>query len=162
MANNTVDDKVNTVTIKVPRFFKHAPETWFVPLEAQCDHKQLKTSSTKFYWCISALPSKVSAQRTHMIQDPGEDSYQEIKDSLIQLYSLSNHQKFEVLVNLPFTSDTMPSFLMSSMLNLYPKKFKPDFVSIGLFLLHLPQSIRDHLLALDLDKNPDALARKAN
>ena len=79
-----------------------------------------------------------------MIRDPGEDSYQEIKDFLIQLSSLSNYKKFEALINLPFTSDTKPTVHMSSMLNLYLKKFKLD------------------LLALDLDKNPDALARKAN
>ena len=141
MADSTIDDKVNsTVTIKVQPFFKHAPETWFVHLEAQFDLKQLKTSSTKFYWCISALLSEVSAQLTHMIRDPGEEPYQEIKDCLIQLYSLSNYQKFEALINLPFTRDTTPSILMSSMLNLYPKKFKLDLVFIGLFLRCLPQS----------------------
>ena len=102
MAEGTVDDEVNILTIKVPQFFKHAPETWFVHLEDQFDLKQFKTSSTKFYWCISALPFKVSAQLMQMIQDPGEDPYQEIEDLLIQLYSLSNHQKFEALINLPF------------------------------------------------------------
>ena len=56
----------------------------------------------------------------------------------------------------------MPSVLMSSILNLYPKKFNPDFIFIGLFLLRIPQSIQDHLLALDLDENPDVLARKVN
>ena len=101
MADGTVDDKVNTFTIKVPPFFKHAPETWFMHLEAQFDIKQLKTSSTKFYWCISASPSEVSAQLMHMIRDPGEDPYQEIKDCLIHLYSLSNYQKFEALINRP-------------------------------------------------------------
>ena len=88
---------------QVPLFFKYTPETWFVHLEAQFDLKQLKTSSTKFYWCIFALPSEVSNQLTHIIQDPGEDPYQEIKDHLIQLYSLRNYQKYEALINLPFT-----------------------------------------------------------
>ena len=97
-----------------------------------------------------------------MIRDPGEDPYQEIKDCLIHLYSLSNYQKFKALINLSFTSDTTPSVLMSSMLSLYPKKFKPDFVFIGLFLSRLPQSILDHLLALDLDQDPDRLAKKAD
>ena len=80
MADGTVYDKVKTITIKVLLFFKHSPETWFVHLEAQFDLEQLKTSSTKFYWCMFALPSEVSAQLTHMIQDHGEDPYQEIKD----------------------------------------------------------------------------------
>ena len=93
------------------------------------------------YWCISALPCNVSAQLTCLIQDPGEDPYQDIKDPLIHLYSLSNYQKFEALINLPFTRDTTPSVFISSMLNLYPKKFKPDFLFIGLFLCQLPQSI---------------------
>ena len=77
----------------------------------------------------------------HMIQDPGDNPYQDIKDCLIHLYSLSNYQKFETFINLPFTSDTIPSVLMSSMLNLYPKKFKPDFIFSGIFLRRLPQSI---------------------
>ena len=98
----------------------------------------------------------------HMIQNPGDDPYQEIKDCLIHLYNLSNYQNFEVLINLPFTSDTTPSVIMSSMLNLYLKKFKPDFVFICLFLRRLPQIIRDHLLALDLDEDPDKLAKKAD
>ena len=58
MAEGTIDDEVNTVTIKVPLFFKHAPETWFVNLEAQFDFKQLKPRSTKFYWCILLYPLK--------------------------------------------------------------------------------------------------------
>ena len=135
---NGLNDEVNTVTINVPPFFQHAPETWFAHLEAQSDIKKLTTSFTKFYYCISALPSDVSAHLTHMIRDPGDDPYQEIKDRLIHLYNLSNYQKFEALINLPFTSDTPPSVLMSSMLNLYPKKFKPDFVFIGLFIRVCP------------------------
>ena len=74
MANGIVNDKVNTVAIKVPPFFKHAPEH----LEAQFDLKQLKTSSTKFYYCISALPSEVATNLTHMIGDPGDYSYKKI------------------------------------------------------------------------------------
>ena len=41
MADGTVDDTVNTVTIKVTPFLKHAPETWFAHLEAQLDIKQI-------------------------------------------------------------------------------------------------------------------------
>ena len=99
-------------------------------LEAQFNLKQLKTSSTKFSYCISALHSKVAPQLVHMIRDSGEDPFQEIKDHLIHLYSLSYYQRFEALINLPFTSDTTPFVLMSSMLNLYPKKFKPDLSSL--------------------------------
>ena len=154
-------DTVNTVNIKLPPFFKHSPDRWFGHLEAQFDIGKIITSSTKFYWCISALPSYVSAQLTHLILHPGEDTYQDLKDRLIHLYSLGNHEKFEALINLPFTSNTEPSVLMSSMLNLYPKKVKPDFVFIGLFSRRFPQSIRDHLLALDIE-DPDALAKKAD
>ena len=50
---------------------------------------------------------------------------------------------------------------MSSMLNLYPKKYKLDFVFIILFLCQMPQTIHDHLLALDI-QDPDALAKKAD
>ena len=146
-------NSINNITL-----FQAFPDTWFVHMEAQLDIRIIIISSTKFYGCISALPCNVSAQLTCLIQDPGEDPYQDIKDPLIHLYSLSNYQKFEALINLPFTRDTTPSVFISSMLNLYPKKFKPDFLFIGLFLCQLPQSIWDHLLALV----PDALAKKAD
>ena len=55
----------------------------------------------------------------------------------------------------------MPSILMSSMLNLYPEKYKPDFVFMCLFLRQMPQTICDCLLALDI-QNPNALAKKAD
>ena len=93
MADGTVDNKVNNLTIKDPLFFKHAQKPGLCT------------------WRLNSM---------RMIQDPGEDPYQEIKDHLIQLYSHSNYQKFEALINLPFTSDTTPSVLMSSMLNMYP------------------------------------------
>ena len=120
------------------RFFKHTPETWFMHLEAQLDIKNITKSSTKFFWCISALPSNVSAQLTHMIRDLRVNPSQDIKDHLIHLYSLSNYQKFETLINLPFTSDTEPSILMSSILNLYPKNFKSDMFPLVYFSLVYP------------------------
>ena len=47
------------------------------------------------------------------------------------------------------------------MLNLYPKKYKPDFVFHGLFLLRMPQTIHDYPLARDI-QDPDALAKKSD
>ena len=71
---------IHHVIIKVPLFFKQAPDTWFVYLEAQFDIRKITTNSTKFYWAILALPSNIPNQLTHLIQDPGEDPYQDIKD----------------------------------------------------------------------------------
>ena len=77
------EDSVNNATIKVPPFFKHSLDTWFGHLEAQFDIRKITISSTKFYWCISALPSDISTQLTHLIQDPGDDSYQDICNALM-------------------------------------------------------------------------------
>ena len=127
MADGTVHNEINTITIKVPPFFKHAPETLFVHLEAQFNLKQLKVSSTKLYWCISALLSDVTPQLMHMIRDLGEDPYQEIKDCLIHLYSLSNYQKCETLINLPFTSDTTPLHPHQLHAKLVPQEVQTGF-----------------------------------
>ena len=97
----------------------------------------------------------------HLIQDPGEDPYQAIKDCQISLYSLNNYQGFKALINLPFLSNTTLSILMSSMLNLYPKGFKQDFVFRGLFLRRMPTDVCAHLLDLDISDS-NALAEKAD
>ena len=107
-------------SIKVPLFFKHTHNTWYGHLEAQFGIKKITASSTKFYWAISALPTDVPNHLTHLIQDPEEDPYQDIKDCLISLYSLSPYQKFKALFNLPLISNMMPSILINSMLNLFP------------------------------------------
>ena len=54
-----------------------------------------------------------------------------------------------------------PSILMNSILNLFPKKYKPEFVFLGFFLPRMPQTVCDYLLALDI-KDPDALSKKAD
>ena len=43
------NDSFHHVTIKVPTFYKHAPDTWFVHLEAQFALRKITTSSTKMY-----------------------------------------------------------------------------------------------------------------
>ena len=117
MADGIIEEKVNTITIKVPLFFKHAPETWFERLEAKFDIKKITTSSIKFYWCISALPSDVSARLTHMIRDPGDESYQDIKDCLIhQLSEIWNtyqtaSQDFPLRANLLSTPQAIQDLL---------------------------------------------------
>ena len=50
---------------------------------------------------------------------------------------------------------------MNSMLNLFPKKYQPNFAFQGLFLCLIPQTVFDHLLALAI-QDPDALAKKAD
>ena len=65
--DSDLNDIGHHVTIKVPSFFKHTPDTWFVHLEAQFDIRRISTSSTKFDWAILALPSDISHQLTNLI-----------------------------------------------------------------------------------------------
>ena len=117
---------------------------------------------TKFYWVISALsPDTVSNQFTHLIRDPGEDPYQTIKDHLISLYSLTDYQRIETLINMPLSGDITQSILMSLMLNLYPKGVKPDFVFSGLFLCQMPSNVLAHQLGLEIN-DTNALAKKSD
>ena len=88
--------------------------------------------------------------------DLEEDLYQTIKDHLISLYGLTNYQRFETLIDLPMSIDITPSILMSSMLNLYSKGVKPDFVFRG-HLFFFPA----HLLDLNINDN-NALAKQAD
>ena len=85
MADGIVNDEVNTIAIKVPPFSnmpqKPGSRTW----KLNSTLRSLQPAFTKFYYCISDLPSNVSAHLTHMIWDPGDDPYQEIKDGLIHL-----------------------------------------------------------------------------
>ena len=79
--------------------------------------KNLKKSSTKFYWCISALPSNISAQLTHLIWDLGEDPHQGLKEHLTTSTASVIIRYLNLIINLSFTSNTRAFVLMSSMLN---------------------------------------------
>ena len=155
-------DLLNTVSVKVPAFWPESAEAWFIQVEAQFALKGVTTSSTKFYYCVSAFNQDTANQVLDLIKSPpAVGPYEALKNRLLKLFALDDYQRYEAISNLPLSGDMKPSRLMSNMLALLPAGHEPCFFLKGAFLKRLPADIRAHLIRDDFS-DPIAFALKAD
>ena len=152
---------LTTVSVKLPSFWTDSPEVWFLQAEAQFENKGITVSRTKFTHCVAALPQDVACRLLDLVRAPPADPYAALRRRLIQMYSLSDFQRYQALQSLPLLSDQRPSELMDKMLVLLPEDEKPGFFFRGLFLDRLPADIRAHLLSESI-KDPRGMALRAD
>lgn len=152
---------LTTVSIKLPTFWTDSPEVWFLQAEAQFAIKRVTTSLTKFHHCVAALPQDVATRLIDLIRNPTSDPYATLRTSLIQMYTLSNFQRYQALQSIPVLTDQRPSELMDKMLVLLPEDEKPGFFFLGLFMDRLPADIRSHLLTESI-ADPRRMATRAD
>ena len=155
-------DLLNTVSVKVPAFWPESAEAWFIQVEAQFALKGVTTSSTKFYYCVSAFNQDTANQVLDLIKSPPAVGPNEaLKNRLLKLFALDDYQRYEAISNLPLSGDMKPSRLMSNMLALLPAGHEPCFFLKGAFLKRLPADIRAHLIRDDFS-DPISFALKAD
>ena len=124
------------VSIKLPTF----------QAEAQFTIKCVTTSMTKFHHCIAALPQDVATRLIDLIRDPTADPYTTLRARLVQIYTLTNFQRYQALQSIPVLTDQRPSELMDKMLVLLPEQGPPLVVQdpaakANLHLCLPPQSV---------------------
>lgn len=167
MPEGPVSDEVSahmpltTVSVKLPTFWTDSPEVWFIQAEAQFENKRITSSRTKFTHCVAALPQDVACRLLDLVRAPPADPYEALRRRLIQMYSLSDFQRYQALQSLPLMSDQRPSELMDKMLVLLPEDEKPGFFFRGLFMDRLPADIRAHLLSESIN-DPRGMAQRAD
>ena len=155
-------DLLNTVSVKVPAFWPESAEAWVIQVEAQFALKGVTTSSTKFYYCVSAFNQDTANQVLDLIKSPpAVGPYEALKNRLLKLFALDDYQRYEAISNLPLSGDMKPSRLMSNMLALLPAGHEPCFFLKGAFLKRLPADIRAHLIRDDFS-DPISFALKAD
>jgi len=155
-------DLLNTVSVKVPAFWPESAEAWFIQVEAQFALKGVTTSSTKFYYCVSAFNQDTANQVLDLIKSPpAVGPYEALKNRLLKLFALDDYQRYEAISNLPLSGDMKPSRLMSNMLALLPAGHEPCFFLKGAFLKRLPADIGAHLIRDDFS-DPISFALKAD
>ena len=123
------------VSIKLPTF----------QAKAQFEIKHVTTSMTKFHHCVAAIPQDVATCLIDLIRDPTADPYTTLRARLVQIYTLSNFQRYQALQSIPVT-DQRPSELMDKMLVLLPEQGPPLVVQdpaaqANLHLRLPPQSV---------------------
>ena len=137
--------EVSAVSIKLPTFWVHSPQTWFAQSEAQFAIRGVTADDTKYYYVVSALDSETANRALSILSDPpATDKYKAIKDFLIGTYGLSEQERASALLNLPGLGDMKPSELMDKMLALLGAH-KPCFLFKHIFIQHMPPHVRTPL-----------------
>ena len=84
---------------------------------------RITSSRTKFTNYVAALPQVVAFWLLDLVRAPPVKPYKALRRRLIQMYSLSNFQRYQSLKSLALLTDQCPSELMDKMLVLFPAWF---------------------------------------
>ena len=127
---------------------------WFAQAEAVFRRANITVSFTKYDHVLMKLPEQVVVSVRNLIsavQPTDLDAYEKLKARLTASYAKTRWQQVFALLRHPDIGDRRPSQLMNEMLALLPAGDNGDStLFLGLFLLRLPVSMRDHLAAADL------------
>jgi len=146
---------VAAVGVKLPDFWTSDPVMWFAQAEAVFRRSNITTSFTKYDHVLMKLPEPVVVSVRNLVstvRPTDTDAYEKLKARLTASYAKTRWQKAFALLRHPDLGDRRPSQLMNEMLALLPDGDNGDStLFLGLFLLRLPVSMRDHLAAADLN-----------
>jgi hypothetical protein len=85
--------KINCVGTRVPPFWPEKPAMWFAQLERQFSLSNMTQDATKFYYIISQLDNKYTAEVEDVISNPPPiGRYDRTRAELIRRLSLSKEQ----------------------------------------------------------------------
>ena len=101
MPEETESDVIQTagplLTVSVILFWTNSLEIWFIQAEAQFENKRATPTCTKFTHCDAALPQDVACRLLDLVRAPPAEPYEALKRRLIQMYSLSDFQRYQAL-----------------------------------------------------------------
>lgn len=152
---------LSAVAIKLPPFWPENAAVWLLQAEAQFATRNITIDATKYFHVVAALDQETATRVLDILQHPPEQNkYQALKNRLLSTFTLTESQRAAALLDLPGLGDDKPSKLMDTMLALLGNH-TPCFLFLELFLRHMPQQIRQHLVRSDI-KDPRQLALAAD
>lgn len=102
----TTNLAIQTVAVKLPEFYSHNPEGWFLNAEAQFALANIRKEKTKFYHAVKVLDAKTSEEIQHFLTEQcantGEDStpYTNLKEKLIKVFGRRKTSKMAELLSM--------------------------------------------------------------
>ena len=138
----------NQPHLKLPEFYRHAPQVWFSLLEQHFNLRQVVDDDQKFSHVVVNLPEAVSTLiHDDITSPPAKDQYAHIKARLLKEFSLSEMDCAHQLLDFPGMGDFRPSQLLTKMLLLLPEdeRSKPSCLFKVLYLRQLPAEVCAHL-----------------
>lgn len=166
MADEQPEDnrQVHVVSVKLPLFWKDDPAAWFSYVESTFNLRNITVQRTKFDHLVTSLPFEVVREVKDVIDNPGEEPYNKLKNTLISRTSISERDRLRQLLSKEDLGDRKPTQLLRHMKNLlganiinFDQKLLRE-----LFTQRLSTDIQQVLAATPVDTDLDSLAEIAD
>lgn len=166
--NNTDENEGHEVvgsvkSISIPEFWDKCPQLWFVLAENYFILKNFKSDTTKYRCVLHALPQHIALTVSDIIKS-GKNSYSELKEALIQRYTMSEEQRLNSLLNDANTAmgDRRPSDFYRHLEQLADSGTGVDkSLILSIWMRRLPRSLNVPLVA-STSKDPMILIPMAD
>ena len=149
-------------TPKIPKFFREDPLSFFVIVEASFRQARINLESTKADYLVANLDHDLIPHIKHLLElEPKPaDIYTQIKNKLIQSFSISAESRLRRLLRGEVVSEGKPSLLLTRLRALNDGSCT-DAVIKSIFLEQMPSQVRA-ILALSNVENLQELANLAD
>jgi hypothetical protein len=111
-------------SFRLPEFWAEAPGNWLAMAESQFLLRCVTSNIDKFCHMLMALPKTSYRMISHLVtQSPAEDSYVQLKATLMSHHELSDYQRVDMLSRMKPLGGRKPSDfeLLAAMLELCPQ-----------------------------------------
>ena len=145
-STSTTTSEVNAVTVKLPDFYEHDPEMWFVRAESQFRTKKITDDLTKFDHLVQCLSEKVARRvRRIILNPPATNKVTALKEGLMVAYGRSQLEKDTALLSMRM-ADLKPSEVIATVeaLNSDPSTFLHAFI-----LSHFSTEVKTAIANMD-------------
>lgn len=110
------NERVNTVQIKIPPFWKADPALWFIQIEAQFATANIRADLSKYNQIVGKLdPDTLTAVSDIVKNPPAQNKYQALKNRLTNDFKESDRKKLKTLFSDLSLNEDKPSTLLRKM-----------------------------------------------
>lgn len=136
-ATPTMQVTQTSVNLRIPRFWKENPAVWFAQLEAQFENFNIVTERSKYFAVLPELDPELLTHVSDIVLERPDDAYTQMKQRLIDHFSISEEKRVKRLLNEMLIGDKKPSSLLREMRNLANGGVKDEFLRT-MWLQRLP------------------------
>lgn len=106
MSQQATNSAIGAVAAKLPDFYAHNPEGWFINADAQFALAKITDEKTKFYHAVKALDPKTSEEIQHFLNEQCQNNdenaapYTKLRAQLLKVYGRSKTSKMAELLGM--------------------------------------------------------------
>ncbi|XP_015124307.1 uncharacterized protein LOC107046243 [Diachasma alloeum] len=147
---------------KLPDFWSHDPELWFIHIEALFTTRNIRSDQTKYGAVVAALGSDVLKEMSDVLRNPPPtDTYINLKNILLKRFTDSVDRQLHKLLTEMQLGTQKPSQLLRQMKTLAGNRASEELIR-SRWLALLPDTVSKILKAVSKNSTLDQLAEAAD